>query len=120
VEEVMNSVKSTFRPELVNRLDEIIVFNGLSPENMKGSVEIQLCELADRLAEKKISINFGENLKKRLCEMGYDPLYGARPLKRLIQKELYDLIARKIIAGELTEGIKVFMDYQNETVRITS
>ncbi|MDR2646220.1 MAG: ATP-dependent chaperone ClpB [Holosporaceae bacterium] len=118
--EVMNAVKSTFRPELINRLDEIMVFNGLSKENMKGIVEIQLCDLADRLAEKKISINFDENLKSRLCEMGYDPLYGARPLKRLIQKELYDLIARKIIAGELTEGAKVFMDYQNGVVRIMS
>jgi ATP-dependent Clp protease ATP-binding subunit ClpB len=118
--EVIKTVRATFRPELINRLDEIIVFNSLSRENMRGIVEIQLSDLAKRLEEKKIIISFGENLKNWLCEIGYDQNYGARPLKRCIQKELYDLIARKIIALELPEGSKVKADRRNEEVCIDS
>ena len=117
--EVMKTVRATFRPELINRLDEIIVFNSLSRENMRGVVEIQLHDLKKRLEEKKIDIVFGEDLKNWLCEIGYDNVYGARPLKRCIQKELHDLVARKIIALELHEGSKIKADYKNEKVCIT-
>ncbi|MDR2267907.1 MAG: AAA family ATPase [Holosporaceae bacterium] len=111
--EVMKAVRATFRPELINRLDEIIVFNSLSRENMRGIVEIQLSDLGRRLEEKKITIAFSENLKNWLCEIGYDQNYGARPLKRCIQKELHDLIARKIIALELPEGSKIKADHRD-------
>ncbi|MDR1375408.1 MAG: AAA family ATPase [Holosporaceae bacterium] len=115
---VMETVRAAFRPELINRLDEIIVFNSLSQENMKGIVEIQLLGLAARLEEKKIAISFGENLKNWLCEIGYDRTYGARPLKRCIQKELHDLIARKIIAMELSEGSKIAVDRRDGVVSV--
>ncbi|MDR0678560.1 MAG: AAA family ATPase [Holosporaceae bacterium] len=111
--EVMKVVKLTFRPELVNRLDEIIVFNSLSLENMKDIVEIQLRELEEVLKEKKIIIGFDENLKDFLCKTGYDPIYGARPLKRCIKKRLYDPLAWKIISGELSEGSQVAVDYKD-------
>ncbi|MDR1982470.1 MAG: ATP-dependent chaperone ClpB [Holosporaceae bacterium] len=116
--EVMKVVKSTFRPELINRLDEIIVFNSLSKENMREIVEIQLQELVRRLKERKIVITFNEKLKNFLCEVGYDPIYGARPLKRCIKKQLYDLLARKIISGELSEESNITADYKKGEVCI--
>ena len=118
--EVMNVVKSTFRPELINRLDEIVVFNNLSKENIKGIVEIQLKDLQNRLSEKKITVNFTDALKNWLGEIGYDPIYGARPLKRCIQKHLYDFIAKEIISGKLHEGSNVTIDYKNDEVRLDS
>lgn len=117
--EVMKNVKLTFRPELINRLDEIIVFNSLSKENIRGIVEIQLHEMEERLKDKKITINIDEKLKDHLCEIGYDQNYGARPLKRCIQKELYDLIARKIISGDLKEGSQINAAFDNENVVIS-
>ncbi|MDR2723857.1 MAG: ATP-dependent chaperone ClpB [Holosporaceae bacterium] len=120
VTEVMNIVKSAFRPELINRLDEIIVFNSLSRENMTGIVEIQLHNLEERLSEKKITIAFDEELKRWLCDIGFDPLNGARPLKRCILRELCDPLSQKIIAGELSEGTKVLMKLQDNVVKIIS
>ncbi|MDR1254677.1 MAG: AAA family ATPase [Puniceicoccales bacterium] len=117
--EVMKIVRASFRPELLNRLDEILVFNNLSTQEMRGIVEIQLQDLATRLEEKKISIVFGDPLKIWLCEVGYDPVYGARPLKRAIQKHVCDLIARKIIAGELSEGAHLKIDYRDEQVIVS-
>ncbi|MDR2268064.1 MAG: AAA family ATPase [Holosporaceae bacterium] len=117
--EVLKVVRQTFRPELVNRLDEITVFNALSMENMMEIVEIQLRELQERLREKQISISVDKKLKVWLCESGYDPIYGARPLKRCIQKELYDLVALKIIAGELPGGSSMTVDYRNGEVICT-
>jgi ATP-dependent Clp protease ATP-binding subunit ClpB len=117
--EVLKVVRQTFRPELVNRLDEIIVFNALSMENMMDIVEIQLRELQERLREKQISISVDKKLKTWLCETGYDPIYGARPLKRCIQKELYDLVALKIIAGELPSGSSMTADHRNGEVVCT-
>ncbi len=117
--EVMKIVKSTFRPELLNRLDEIIVFNSLSKENIHGILEIQLHELEERLRDKKITINIDEKLKNHLCEIGYDHTYGARPLKRCIQKELYDLIARKIISGDFKEGSRIKASFVEEKVIIS-
>ncbi|MDR0555835.1 MAG: ATP-dependent chaperone ClpB [Holosporaceae bacterium] len=114
ISEVLNTVKMTFRPELINRLDELIVFNNLSKENMKGIVDIQLQELEERLKAKKITVIISEQLKNWLCEIGYDPQYGARPLKRCLQKELYDLVASKIIAGELEEGSRMLIDYSGK------
>jgi ATP-dependent Clp protease ATP-binding subunit ClpB len=116
--EVMKVVKSTFRPELINRLDEIIVFNSLSRENMKDIVEIQLHELKEILKEKKITVDFDDNLKNFLCETGYDPIYGARPLKRCIKKQLYDPMARKIISEELSEGYQVVVYYRDGEILV--
>ena len=117
-QQVMQVVRSTFRPELINRLDEIVVFNSLSKENLKGIVDIQLKDLQNRLEEKKVSITFSDSLKSWLSEIGYDSVYGARPLKRCIQKHLYDLIAKEIISGKLPENSKVIVDYKEGEVQI--
>ena len=110
---VLEIVRANFRPELINRLDEILVFNSLSKDNMKKIIDIQLVELGKRLAEKKISVKFTKALENWLCDKGYDPNYGARPLKRVIQKYLYDLIAREIIGGKLLENSHAVIDHRD-------
>lgn len=117
-DQVMNIVRMNFRPELLNRLDEILVFNNLSKQNMKGIVDIQLRELNKRLSEKHIDLEIDDSFKDWLCEIGYDPTYGARPLKRVLQKNLYDLIAKKIISGEIVEGSKYSVKYSNDEVSV--
>ena len=117
-DQVMNVVRMSFRPELLNRLDEILVFNNLSKQNMKGIVDIQLRELNKRLSEKHIDLEIDDSFKDWLCDIGYDPTYGARPLKRALQKNLYDLIAKKIISGEIVEGSKYTVKYSNDEISI--
>lgn len=114
--EVIAKLQSTMRPELINRLDEIIVFNSLSREDMIGIVNIQLRELSKRLQNKQIQIDFDESIKSWLCDVGYDPVYGARPLKRVIQKNLEDKIAKAIISGELVQDTPVKMVFRNGAV----
>lgn len=114
--EVIAKLQSTMRPELINRLDEIIVFNSLSREDMIGIVNIQLRELSKRLQNKQIQIDFDESIKSWLCEVGYDPVYGARPLKRVIQKNLEDKIAKAIISGELVQDVPAKMVFRNGAV----
>lgn len=100
-----------FRPEFLNRVDEIIMFDSLSPENIADIVELQLSRVAQRLKEqKKIVLTISKKAKKILAEKGYDPAYGARPLKRLIQKEILDELAKQIIAGKIIEGKTVVID----------
>ena len=115
---VMQTVKAAFRPELINRLDEIVVFNSLHKENISKIVDIQLHELEKRLEDKHIKISIDDKLKEHLCAVGYDRNYGARPLKRVIQKELYDLIAREIIAGTIKENSTVRAVYKNDKAEI--
>ena len=118
-DQVMNVVRMNFRPELLNRLDEILVFNNLSKQNMKGIVDIQLRELNKRLSEKHIDLEIDDSFKDWLCEIGYDPAYGARPLKRALQKNLYDLIAKKIISGEIVEGSKYRVKYLDNEISLS-
>ena len=118
-DKVMNVVRMSFRPELLNRLDEILVFNSLSKQNMRGIVDIQLRELNKRLGEKHIDLKIDDSFKDWLCEIGYDPIYGARPLKRALQKNLYDLIAKKIISGEIVEGSKHIVKYSNNEISLS-
>ncbi len=118
-DQVMNVVRMNFRPELLNRLDEILVFNSLSKQNMKGIVDTQLRELNKRLSEKHIDLEIDDSFKDWLCEIGYDPIYGARPLKRALQKNLYDLIAKKIISGEIVEGSKHTVKYLNNEISLS-
>lgn len=117
-DKVMNVVRMSFRPELLNRLDEILVFNSLSKQNMRGIVDIQLRELNRRLGEKHIDLKIDDSFKDWLCEIGYDPTYGARPLKRALQKNLCDLIAKKIISGEIVEGLKYTVKYANDEISL--
>ncbi len=106
-QEVMEAVRAHFRPEFLNRLDEIIVFNRLTREHMGEIVEIQLRRLARRLEERKIYLEVDDSAKAWLADKGYDPVYGARPLKRVIQRKLEDPLAEKMLAGEIAENYKV-------------
>jgi ATP-dependent Clp protease ATP-binding subunit ClpB len=102
--QVMESVRAAFRPEFLNRLDEILLFRRLSRADMEGIVTIQLKGLEKLLAERKISIELDPKARAWLAQAGYDPVYGARPLKRVIQRELQNPLAEKILKNEIAEG----------------
>jgi ATP-dependent Clp protease ATP-binding subunit ClpB len=103
-EPVMNMVKAAFRPEFLNRVDEIILFHRLRRTEMGAIVAIQIKRLAKLLEDRKISIELDDSAVKWLGERGYDPSYGARPLKRVMQKELQDPLAEKILGGDIRDG----------------
>ena len=103
----MEVVRANFRPEFLNRLDEILLFRRLSRGNMKGIVEIQLKRLEKLLADRKIALSLDDAALAWLADAGYDPVYGARPLKRIIQRELQNALAGKILAGEIKDGATV-------------
>jgi ATP-dependent Clp protease ATP-binding subunit ClpB len=101
---VMDAVRRHFRPEFLNRIDEIILFRRLGREQMDSIVRIQLQRFEKLLADRRMTISLDAAAMHWLGERGYDPVYGARPLKRVIQKELVDPIARKLLAGEIADG----------------
>jgi len=101
---VLETLKAHFRPEFLNRLDEIIVFNSLGMEEIKQITGIQVDYLRQRLADRKLDIQLTEEAKERLAAEGFDPNYGARPLKRVIQREIQDNLARRLLEGGFTEG----------------
>jgi ATP-dependent Clp protease ATP-binding subunit ClpB len=104
---VMDELRGRFRPEFLNRVDEILVFNPLTIEDIRKIVDIQVHLLDARLADRKISVELTDEAKDLLAEKGFDPFYGARPLKRVIQREIQDALALKILNGEVSEGDKV-------------
>ena len=109
-ETVLEELRHHFRPEFLNRVDEIIVFHALSEEHLKQIVEIQLNGLRKRLAERHIEIELTDRARGHLVRVGYDPTYGARPLKRAIQREIETPMARKILGGEVRDGYRVGVD----------
>jgi ATP-dependent Clp protease ATP-binding subunit ClpB len=109
-EGVMRDVRETFRPEFINRLDEIILFHRLTRDNMVKIVEIQLSGLKARLGNRGYEAEFTDNLVENLSRDGFDPIYGARPLRRLIQRKIENPLASQIIAGNLPIGRKIVMD----------
>jgi ATP-dependent Clp protease ATP-binding subunit ClpB len=109
-DQVMAVVRASFRPEFLNRLDEIILFHRLGRDDMAGIVDIQLQRLAGLLEERKISLELTDGARRWLAEAGYDPVYGARPLKRTIQKSLQDPLARLILEGRIRDGDRVNVD----------
>jgi ATP-dependent Clp protease ATP-binding subunit ClpB len=106
-EQVMNVVKSAFRPEFLNRIDDVILFHRLHRREMGAIVDIQMKHLVSLLAERKITIALDEDAREWLANKGYDPVYGARPLKRVIQKFVQDPLAEKILGGEISDGSDV-------------
>jgi ATP-dependent Clp protease ATP-binding subunit ClpB len=116
--QVMEVVRAHFRPEFLNRLDEIILFHRLSRKNMTGIVEIQLKRLQELLADRKLELDLDTKAKEWLAETGYDPVYGARPLKRVIQRELQNPLATMILEGRFKPGevIKVSADKNGLTI----
>jgi ATP-dependent Clp protease ATP-binding subunit ClpB len=109
-EKVMGALKAQFRPEFLNRIDEIIIFNSLGKDEIKKIVEIQLRYLEDRLAEKKITISANESVKELIASKGFDPVFGARPIKRMIQRMIEDPLSLKILNGEFKAGDEIKMD----------
>ncbi len=109
-EQVMAVVRQAFRPEFLNRLDEIILFHRLGRDEMAGIVEIQVQRLARLLEERKLTLELSDGAKRWLADAGYDPVYGARPLKRTLQKSLQDPLARLILEGRIRDGDRVRVD----------
>jgi ATP-dependent Clp protease ATP-binding subunit ClpB len=112
--QVMEAVRAHFRPEFLNRLDDMIVFDRLTRADMDGIVRIQLKRLEKRLAQRKITLDLDEGARIWLADEGYDPVYGARPLKRVIQRQLQDPLAEMILAGEVSEGDTVKVSAGND------
>jgi ATP-dependent Clp protease ATP-binding subunit ClpB len=110
---VMEEMRKNFRPEFLNRIDDIVVFHSLSMEDLKRIVEIQLRQVSKRLAERKITVELTDGAKELLVREGYDPTYGARPLKRTIQRQILDSLALEVLNGRLRDGDRVVVDVEN-------
>jgi ATP-dependent Clp protease ATP-binding subunit ClpB len=116
---VLDELRRHFRPEFLNRVDEIVVFQSLSEAQLEQIVEIQLGRLRKRLAERRITLELSKGALRHLVKAGHDPVYGARPLKRAIQRELETVLGRKILAGEARDGEHVAVDYDENRGELT-
>jgi ATP-dependent Clp protease ATP-binding subunit ClpA len=114
-EKVLNVLKGRFKPEFLNRFDELIVFKALSKEDLNKIIDLQVDEINARLKEREIKLELSQAVKKMLLEKGYDPAYGARPLKRTIQKYVLDELALAMIEGKIKKG-KVITEIKNGKV----
>ncbi|EJF76659.1 hypothetical protein MCQ_01685, partial [Candidatus Bartonella washoeensis Sb944nv] len=112
--DVMNVVKAAFRPEFLNRIDEIILFQRLQRHDMEAIVDIQIKQLQNLLNERKITLQIEPEVRQFLANKGYDPLYGARPLKRIIQKEIQDPMAEDILFGNIPDETTVKITKQGD------
>ncbi|MFN3301593.1 MAG: AAA family ATPase, partial [Patescibacteria group bacterium] len=117
-EKIQEALKERFKPEFLNRLDEIIIFHALTREHIEKIVDLQLNLVKKRLEEKNIEIEVSPEAKKILADRGYDPVFGARPLKRVIQKEILDKLALEIVKGKIKEGDKVKVGVENDKIVI--
>ncbi len=109
-DQIMEAVKRHFKPEFINRLDDVVVFDPLSKDQLVGIVDIQLEGLAERLAARRLVLEVSDSAKSWLADRGYDPAYGARPLRRLIQQAIGDRLAKKLLAGDIRDGDTVHVD----------
>ena len=121
---IMNSLRKKFAPEFLNRIDEIVIFNHLTIENIHSIIDIELDKLLDRVSELGYTVKISKKAKDFLCEKGYDKKYGARPLKRTIQKHIEDLIASEILDSKINPGDTISLDYfkgdENLKIKIKS
>ena len=113
-----DAVKKLFRPEFINRLDDIVVFDELNKEQLLEIIDLMLDEIRKGLSEKNITVSFSDSLKKHILEEGFDVRYGARPMRRVIKKEVESLIAKNIILNKLSEGMHAELDYDGNDVTI--
>ncbi len=113
-DQVMSEVRKTFRPEFINRLDDIIVFHELSREQLGSIVELMIRDLQKRLAERKLKLELTQTAQNWLAEAGYDPIYGARPLRRAIEKYIENKLSSRILSGEYKEGDTVIVDLKDD------
>ncbi len=116
---VLDELRQHFRPEFLNRVDEVIVFHALTEEQLEKIVDIQLARVRGRLAERHIGLELTPAAKRHLVKTGYDPVYGARPLKRAIQKEVETPLGRKILAGDVRDGQHIRVDYDEKRGELT-
>jgi ATP-dependent Clp protease ATP-binding subunit ClpB len=116
---LLDELRRHFRPEFLNRVDEIVVFQALSEEQLSKIVEIQIGRLRQRLTDRRITLELSESARRHLVKVGYDPVYGARPLKRAIQKEVETPLGRRILAGEIKDGQSVLVDYDQKKGELT-
>jgi len=119
-EQVLDSLREHFRPEFLNRVDEIIVFHSLTEDDLKQIVEIQLERLRSRLAERRLTLELTDEAKAHLARSGYDPVYGARPLKRAIQREIETPLSRLILSGEVRDNSTIQVDVANGQLNFTT
>jgi ATP-dependent Clp protease ATP-binding subunit ClpB len=116
---VLDVVRSHFKPEFLNRLDDIVVFDQLTTEELGGIVDIQLEQLAKRLQGRRLTLDVTDGAREWLAMNGFDPQYGARPLRRLIQTAIGDALAKKLIAGEISDGDTVVIDVTDDRSGLT-
>jgi ATP-dependent Clp protease ATP-binding subunit ClpB len=121
-EQVMAIVRATFKPEFLNRLDDVIVFDALTTEELTEIVDLQINRLAERLASRRLTLVVSPDSREWLAVTGFDPVYGARPLRRLIQSAIGDKLAKALLAGEITDGDKVRVDLDEaaDTLRVSA
>ncbi|MFA5370113.1 MAG: AAA family ATPase, partial [Candidatus Omnitrophota bacterium] len=113
-EKVEELLREHFRPEFLNRVDEIIIFNRLLKEDMEKIIDLQLDDLRSRLNEKSVNAIITKEARRELAREGFDPAFGARPLKRVIQRRIYDVIALKILKHDIKEHSEITIDYDNK------
>ncbi len=118
-QQVHELLRRSFRPEFLNRLDEIVFYKPLTKENITGIIDLLIQALSKRLEDKQLSVELTDAAKQYVIDNGYDPVYGARPLKRFLQRHVETLLGRTIIAGDLSEGTKLVVDYQNGELTVT-
>jgi ATP-dependent Clp protease ATP-binding subunit ClpB len=116
---VNEALRANFRPELLNRIDEMVIFKQLTREQLRDIVDLQLKRLTQRLEERHIKLEVTDQAKDLLAREGFDPVYGARPLKRVIQRRLLDPLALEIIGGTVHDGETVVADVEGDKIRFT-
>jgi ATP-dependent Clp protease ATP-binding subunit ClpB len=114
--QVMEALRASFKPEFLNRIDDIIFFHPLGREHMKAIIDIQIAGLVKRLAERKMHVQLTDAAKDYLVHEGYDPIYGARPLKRTIQRRVLDPLALQVLEGGFSEGDTIAVDVDGDTL----
>jgi len=119
-EEVLGLLKKSFRPEFLNRIDEIIVFHSLSPEEVKRIVYLQFAEIEKRIQEKGIKLELSDGAAGYIAQVGYDPAFGARPLKRTLQRWVSQPLAKSILSGQIKEGEKIEVILQDGRIGFKS
>ena len=117
---ILDDVQGFFRPEFVNRIDEIVVFDPLGPDEVRAIVDLQLDLLARRLRDRSLGLEVTDPAREALARRGYDPAFGARPLKRLIQREVQDPLALRLLSGEIREGETVVVDADGDELTLRS
>jgi ATP-dependent Clp protease ATP-binding subunit ClpB len=118
-EAVLEMVRGHFKPEFLNRLDDIVVFDQLTTAELTGIVDVQLAALATRLSGRRLTLEVTDGAREWLALNGFDPLYGARPLRRLVQTAIGDSLAKKLIGGEIADGDTVTIDVGADRSELT-